>query len=167
MEYHEISVWIPAITGLAGAFIGAVSSFIPNLITEYFRRKQESRQLKESLIAEIAAMMEIAELRKYRQGLRDVCTKLENSPKSTLFTFPVGIPNHYSRIYQANANRIGIIDPKTAIDIVTFHHLIDAVVQDVNPGGPLADGCDLDGYQEALAILDKAYGIATKLICRT
>src|SRR5690606_34490267 len=109
----------------------------------------------------------IADMRGYRQGLRDVCAYLKTQPKGTTYSYHIRIPAHYSRIYQANASRIGMIDPETAKDIVTFHHFVDAVVQDVQGGGQLAAGCEIDGFNEALGILDRAFGIAEKLRNRT
>lgn len=166
MEQQELSVWIPAITGLAGAFIGAVSSFIPTLITERCKQRRESAQLRASLVAEIAAIIEIAEMRKYQEGLQSVCVHLASQPPGTIFQYPVGIPDHYSRIYQANADRIGEIDSDSAKSIVTFHQLVDAVVQDVRPGGALANGAELEGFEEAERVLAKAFKIGTNLTGR-
>jgi len=38
-------------------------------------------------------------------------------------------------IYKNNASNIGIINPQLLISIVQFYQLLEAVIQDVKPGG--------------------------------
>ncbi|MGH9878310.1 MAG: hypothetical protein ACRD5H_11785, partial [Nitrososphaerales archaeon] len=134
------NIVIPAVTGIVGAFVGAVSSFVPNMINDYFKNKRESKIIEAALISEIQALVEIAEARKYVKGLEQVCAYLASQPTETTYPFTVGIPDHYSRIYQVNAHRLGSVSRRTAVDIIRFHQFADAVVQDVRPGGTFSEG---------------------------
>lgn len=159
----EPNILIPAVTGIVGAFVGAVASGIPVLLTEWCKSRKESAQIRSSLIAEVAALVEIAENRRYLNGLRDICDFLQGQPKGTTYPFRVLIPKHYSRIYQANANRIGIVDATTARKIVQFHQFIDAVVQDVVPSGTLYEGGILEGYLQTMNILERALQLGREI----
>lgn len=163
MSEFEPGILVPAITGIVGAFVGAVSTGIPALITEWLNRRRERAQLEASLLAEVAALVEIADSRSYLKGLKTVRDLLKQQPSHTTYSYSVRIPEHYSRIYQENANRIGLIDSATAKKIVQFHHFIDAVVQDVTPGGSLSAGSEIKGFDEAAEILRKALEIGRQL----
>ena len=167
MNEVSVSLWFPAITALIGTLVGAVASFIPALITEHFKAKREATVLRASLVSEVQGLMEIAVARQYLAELRTICTHLASQPPGTTMRFEVMVPNHYSRIYQANCQHIGKIDHQTAVQIVLFHQFADAVVQDIQPGGPLAAGAELTAFQEAAQILSRAMSVGEQLCSRT
>ena len=43
MENIDPNILIPALAGILGAVVGAVASFVPNLITDYYRNKREAK----------------------------------------------------------------------------------------------------------------------------
>ena len=163
MNTQEISVLVPAAAGIIGAFVGATSAFIPNLINEHFRVKREAKSIESALIAEITALLNIADERKYLLGMEQIISHLKTQPEGTAWQFQVNVPAHYSRIYQTNFHSIGIINNDVATDIITFHQLIDAVVQDVMPGGMLHNGGALDVFEQNYQILGRAFTIGRKL----
>ena len=158
-----VNTWLPAVIGIIGTLLGAISAFIPKLITEHCKAKKQSSNLKSALIAEIQALLKIIESRRYREELQEVCDRLSTQPPGTSHPVSVQIPEHYSRIYQANCIRIGEIDSEIASEIVIFHQLIDAIAQDFCPAGVFANGAELHAYQQAVAILQQAIEIGQKL----
>ena len=152
-----------AVVGLVGVVLGSVSSILLSLITDWRKRKHETEQLQAALVTEIAVIVEVAEARHYREGLKQVCNYLETQPEGTTYRYIVIVPEHYSRIYQANAGSIGRLDSVIAKDIIRFHQLADAVVQDIRPGGPIANGAPLPTFREALAFMEKAIEIGSRV----
>ena len=75
----------------------------------------------------------------------------------------MNVSKEYSRIYQANAHQIGVIQTEQAVDIVRFHQLMDAVVQDVRPGGLLSNGAQLHAFTETEKIFKSALEVGRKL----
>ena len=163
MQPDEINVWLPAIMGVIGSFVGAISTFLPNYILERAKSKNESEALKCALLAEISAMVQICARRKYVEGLRDVCAHLSGNSEIEEYSYTVIVPSHYSRIYQENCSNIGMLDKDIATEIVRFHQLLDAVVQDVTPGGVLSSGAGIAAYDEAYNLLREALDIGNKI----
>ena len=159
--------WIPAIAAVLGALVGALAAFIPNIIVEKHRRKSEADLVEASLIAEMTALTEVAKERRYMSLLEEVIAQLQQQPAGTTVQFATNVPPHYSRVYQANAHRIGLIDKDKATDIIRFHQFIDAVVQDVTEGGVLYSGGHLQAFMENHQILSRAFAISAKYGSRT
>ena len=155
-------VWISALAGIVGAIVGAIASLLPAWVIESRRVKHEAELVEASLISEILAIADIAKERKYLESLADAIRYLEAQPNGAVIPFSVNIPAHYSRVYQANAYRIGTIEQSKATDIIRFHQFIDAVVQDLMEGGALASGGDLEAFRENFQILSRAMEIARK-----
>ena len=163
----QSSQWVPALAGIFGALVGAIASFIPNLIVESHRRRKEACLVEASLIAEMTALVEVAQERNYLSSLEQVISHLETMPAGSELTFRANIPAHYSRVYQANSHRIGIIEQTKATDIIRFHQLVDSVVQDVSEGGVLSGGGVIDAFKENHQILSRAFAISRKYAGRT
>lgn len=163
MENIDPNILIPALAGILGAVVGAVASFVPNLITDYYRNKREAKKIEASLIVEIKALVEVADARSYQSTLEKICAHLQSKPQGTTYQFTVNVSKEYSRIYQANAHQIGVIQTEQAVDIVRFHQLMDAVVQDVRPGGLLSNGAQLHAFTETEKIFKSALEVGRKL----
>ena len=157
------SEWLPVYAAIGGAFVGAIASFFPILIVETYKNRMESHQIQASIIAEIAALVEVMEARGYLGSLKNIVEQFNAKPELTSYSISVDVPSHYSRIYQGNCSRIGLICSNTAVKIVRFHQLIDAVVQDVKPGGVLSRGAEKKAFIEAIAILEQALEIGEEL----
>ena len=163
MDHAGLNIWVPAIFGLAGTLVGAIASLAGTLMVNHSRQQRESKCVATALVTEVLCIREIANARRYQEGLIQACAWLRQQPQGTMFKYIVAVPDHYSRIYQANASRIGLIDSEVARKIVKFHQLADAVVQDVKPGGVLAVGAGLAAYEEAARILGQALDVADSL----
>ena len=160
---NQQNQWLPVIAAIGGAFVGSISSFFPNYLLELKRHKNESRTVASALIAEIGALLTIIKHRKYVEGIRDAAVFLRANP-GTPMKFCVRVPAHYSRVYQAHVHRLGLIQPDLSTKIIEFHQLIDAIVRDITPGGPLADeGGDAEAFEQLANIINEAVSIGRKI----
>ena len=159
----ESNAWISVVGVVAGALVGATAVFIPNMLIERYRFRRESLSVKAALIAEIDALVEIADERKYLESIAEAVAYLETQPEGATCAFEAIVPAHYSRIYQANAHRVGLLASSIAVEIVKFHQLLDAAAQDVSAGGVIADGGSLAAFRQNHQILSRALSIGRKL----
>jgi len=134
MFVDDKNEWLPVIAAVGGAFVGGVSTFLPSYILENRRLKQETRFLETALIAEISALLEVVEHRRYVRGLEESINYLKKNPGKKRF-FSAKIPEHYSRIYQEQISKIGLLHPNLSEKVIRFHQLIDSGVQDISSGG--------------------------------
>jgi hypothetical protein len=109
-------------------------------------------------------LLAIIESRKYVDGLNECLEIFESDPEKTI-KLVVRIPMHYSRVYQSHVDRIGVIDPDFASKVIRFHQLIDAIVQDVTPGGVIAEhGGGKPEFEQLAQILTAAIEIGKSLL---
>lgn len=155
--------WLPVYAAIGGAFIGAIASFFPILAVEIFKNRKEAKQLESSMVVEITSLVELIETRGYIKDIENIIEKFNLDPTLVSHTYTVGVDSEYSRIYQANCNRIGLINSDAAIKIVKFHQLIDAVVQDVKPGGALSKGSKKASFEQAKIIFEQALQLGSQL----
>ncbi|MGB7401158.1 MAG: hypothetical protein WA916_01150 [Arcobacter sp.] len=155
--------WLPVYAALGGAIAGAIASFFPTWLLEKRREKSFSRQIENSLLSEIAALIEIIDHRKYLLDIQDTVDYLRKKPQGTLSVIIVDVPPHYSRVYQDNCKNIGVISNEVASEIIIFHQLIDAVVQDIKPNGVFSSGATLETFEQMLKIFEQALSVGRKL----
>lgn len=155
--------WLPVIAAVAGAFVGGVSTYLPNLLIEQRRRRDERHRVESALLAEVRAILSIVEHRNYIEELGRVVDDLRNAPGTTC-KFQVRVPDHYSRVYQAHIASLGIIDSHLGTKIIEFHQLLDAIVQDITPGGSIADeGGDVEAFEQLVMIAKTAVAIGRRI----
>ena len=159
MTANQPNEWVPVFATCLGAFVG----FGASLIATFSLEKRKAKNLLTSLKTEISAHLEIFKYREYHQSINKIIEELKEEPSDTQYAFSVIVPDHYSRIYQANCSEIGSVSSKDAKKIVTYHQLIDSVVQDVSPNGIIGQGGTLKQYVELERILSKALVLARKI----
>lgn len=162
----EPNEWLPVVAAIGGAFVGGISTFFPTHFAEHLKNKREAKAIEIALTSEISAILTIAEHRDYLGGFKEVVEYLKNNPGER-YRYAVKIPDHYSRIYQSHADRIGKISPALSSKIIEFHQLIDAIVQDITPGSLIQEeGGDLETFEEILVIYEKALCLGNELTGR-
>lgn len=154
--------WISGVYALAGAAIGGFSTYYSAVKVRNDSLKAHAKAIKSAISTEIISLAEIARYRNYEQGFKNVISYLETQPDAK-WPMPVNVPSHYSRIYQENAKDIGLLEPEYAVKVVKFYQFIDAVVQDIIPGGNIYQGGDINAYRESLLIFQKALEIADEI----
>ncbi|MDG5501410.1 hypothetical protein [Marinobacter sp. BGYM27] len=156
--------WLPLYAALGGAIAGAIASFFPTWLIERRREAAFAKQIESCLLAEISALVEIVDRRGYLSALKDVTDYLRQNPEGTYCKFAVDVPSHYSRVYQDNCKHIGVVRSDIAQEIIVFHQLVDAVVQDMKPNGVFSEGATLETFEEMEVIFGEAMDIARKLL---
>ncbi|MDP1925575.1 MAG: hypothetical protein Q8K57_12445 [Thiobacillus sp.] len=155
--------WLPVIAAIGGAFVGGISTFFATYFLEARKHRKEKRAITTALLSEISALLVIIEHRNYVSAFKKVTDYLRVNPDEA-FKYTIRIPQHYSRIYQAHVDRIGFVEPKLAAKIIEFHQLVDSIIQDVTPGGPIHDeGGNLEAFEELIKISEAAISIGKEL----
>lgn len=156
--------WLPVIAAIGGAFVGSISTFFPNYLLEFRKSKRERQSVETALVSEVSALLDVIKHRGYIEDLESNVHFLEQNPKEKEI-FSVKIPDHYSRIYQENISKIGLVRPDLSSKIIRFHQLIDAAVQDISVGGFIADtGGDLQAFNELLQLFRTAREVGLEIV---
>lgn len=148
---------------LIGALIGAAASIGATTIADWLRHRRETHALEASLVAEVKALLDVIEARGYVDLLEGACKNVSAVTDGRM-SLSVPVPENYARVYQANAHQVGRVRKQLAQDIVRFHQLIEAVAQDVRPGGALAAGGDRGALTSDLALLKDAIATGLRVI---
>lgn len=164
MAKSKSNEWLPVYAALGGAIAGAVASFLPTLFMEKRRESKLSTQIESCLLSEISALMEIMEHREYLRSVQQVIQYLNSQPPGATYSYTVMVPPYYSRVYQENCKNIGVVRNEIAHKIVVFHQLVDAIVQDIQPGGIISDGSTIDAFQEMEKIMKRAVEVGSELM---
>jgi hypothetical protein len=171
--------WSPLIESLAAAnwtaivvavVSGGVAIKAPQLLWNR-QSERESASVKASLLAEVAALVDIVELRGYLPALRDRQKLLAARQGSVMSGFSnitesyeVDIDSQFNRVYQGNVTKLGVLAADDAREIVRFHQLADSVRLDVVPGGRLAVGTnDPNEFGKTADLLEMALRIGHAL----
>lgn len=156
--------WLPVIAAIGGAFVGSISSVIPNLLLEARKQRNERKSISNALIAEIRAMLTIVRHRQYLAHFEKALSAMQNDPASRI-AFSIRVPDHYSRVFQANVSRLGLIPEQLAAQIIEFHQLIDSIVQDVTASGEIAEGrSSIEGFEQLLFLAKSAVQLGEEIV---
>lgn len=162
--FIEQNPYLPMYSALGGAFIGAVSSFFPNYIIGKLKDRQARRSTTLQLYAEIKATIELAEHRNYIQHLEDVVEAF-NTKQITAYTFQIQVPDDRFPIFKSSLDRLGMLEVDLQVKVVEFYQLLEAVIQDVKPGGELnVRPAQAKAFQEALRIVKRARKIGVEIL---
>lgn len=167
----EVAADIDWTTVLVALITGAVAAGGPIWIA-YRQTKNERESVRSALLSEVAALVEIVELRGYLPDLRKYQGHLKALNKEQLaelnpddFTAAIPVPNDYNMVYRANLTRLGGLSPAEAKQLVRFYQLTDSVRVDVSEGGVLHGGCTNHvAFGEAADLLEAALGIGRALV---
>ena len=154
----ELSVLLQLLVPfIGGLFVGPAFS----IYTRWEDRKKERATTRASIIAEISALLDLIYLRRYQETLAA-------GAKGLILGLEVDVPESYFQVYRANLQKLGLLDPSVAEHIVYFYALLEAITQDVKPGGalnnPKVDQPQRqEGYAEDAELLRQAIEIGETL----
>ena len=155
--------WIPVYAAIGGALVGAISAIFPNMIIERLKERRAVKALTGSIVCEVSAILAIIERRRYLEAFEEAIEALRSMP-GTVRTFQVIVPDNYFKIYHANLDRVSQIDRSIRDKVATFYQLIEAVIQDVKPGGMFSiSGQGIDAYNETTSILRQAIELGLEI----
>jgi len=158
--------WLPVIAAIGGAFVGGISTFVPSYLLELKKRRDERESVTNALTAEVRAILTIIRHRRYLENLREVERALQQGP-TTMVAFTVRVSEQYARVYQDYVPRLGLVNPQLAAKIIEFHKLIEAIIQDITPGGEIAEGRgDLEAVHQLIKIAESAVTLGDEIVDR-
>ncbi|MFP3332361.1 hypothetical protein SB761_16695 [Pseudomonas sp. SIMBA_064] len=153
---------------LAGCF--TIASVILGRI---YQERCQKRSVRASLLAEVAALREVVQLRGYLNELRQTADQLKGESGEKMkgeggaWKFEIPISPDYNQIYKANLGRLGVLSEHEAVSIVRFHILAESVRSDVAEGGILAQGSDeAEDFDDAADLLEEAMRLADELVTK-
>lgn len=127
--------------------------------------------MRSAFLSEVAALIEIVEIRGYLQDLRKFEAALKSCDQEQLdqfnpkdFSFSVPISNEYNMVYRANLTRLGGLSSTEAKQLVRFYQLTDSVKADITEGGALFIGTvEAEAFEKAADIIETAIKIGRVL----
>lgn len=156
--------YLPVYSALGGAFVGAVAGIIPATILDWKKNRDKKKSVTLSLYSEIKANLEIYERRKYLSTFRDIVSLLESGSTET-YLLKIEITDNRFPVYRSHVEKIGILDAELAVLVVRFYQLVDAIIQDVKPGGFLNTQVQgLDVYKEVLHLAETAINVGEQFL---
>lgn len=155
---------VAAIVGALGAIGGAIATYVP---ARLIARKQQD-DLKKStafqIHAEVTATLEIERHRGYSKSFVQIVAAFDIGQISE-FAYVVQVPDDRFLIFKANLSNIGILPPKVQSRVVLLYQLLEAIVQDIKPGGFLnTPPAKRSAFVEAAHILDRAKAVANEVL---
>lgn len=162
--FVEQSPYLPMYSALGGAFVGAISSFFPNYIIGRLKDCKDRRSTTLQLYAEIKAAIELSEHRNYIQQLERTVEAFDAKQISS-YTYQIQVPDDRFPIFKSSLDRLGMLDVDIQVRVVEFYQLLEAIVQDVKPGGLLnAEPAPVEAFREALHIAKKARQVGGEIL---
>ncbi|TDR70644.1 hypothetical protein [Paludibacterium purpuratum] len=156
--------WLPIVSAALGALVGGLASFGGVVGSEWIRSKNKSKSVLAAIRAEIVAMLGIIELRQYVAQAKNILSELQRMPPGARATYQVRIDGGYNKVFVANLENLGLLQPAAATKILEFYQLIQSVVSDVTPGGLLAEGQGgVQAFAEMIAIIEQAIAIGREI----
>lgn len=128
--------YLLALIAIFGTALGALASFFPMYWHSKAQRKQLRISVAAQMYAEVKAILHVEQHRGYILAVRSVVEAFECG-KITSWTYQVQISDYRFLIYKANLQNLALLDGNLQVKVVTLYQLMEAVVQDIKPGGIL------------------------------
>jgi len=156
--------YLPVYSALGGAFVGAVASIIPAGIIGWIRVRRKRKSVTLAIYSEIKANLELYEHRGYVEHIKSIIKRLKEESKDG-DTLTIHMSEERFPVYRSQVSAIGTLDPDVARLAVRFYQLVEAVTQDVKPGGMSNNRKRSIGhFEELLMIAGEAVETGTELV---
>lgn len=156
--------YLPFYTAMGGALVGALASIFPSFVNSWIKDKRDRKALSLQLYAEVSAILEIAKSRQYAHGLRSIIGMLSSGQSSTA-TYQIQISDDRFLIYRNSFGNLGLLNIKLQVPIVSFYQTLEAIIQDVKPGGMLnLNPASLREFSEVLFLVEKAEKLGEEIL---
>lgn len=157
------AVTLAAISALS-AIGGALAAFFP----AYWHSQLQERQLRQSvavqLYSEIKASLQLERHRGYIASLREIVSRFDSGEIASA-TYQVQVTVDRFPIYKSNLAHLGKLDPSLQQKIVLLYQLLEAAIQDMQPGGLLnATQVGREPFAELLEILTAARRLGDEVL---
>lgn len=118
-----------------GGLLAVGGGFLSTTLLERRRQRQEASNLALAFGGEISTLLELIRERRYIERFEQIIGQIETTGQP--FFMPFRIRYEYSRVYQANVGRIGLLQPTLAEQIPVFYTRPTSVLDDM---ASLGDG---------------------------
>lgn len=112
-----------------GGLLAVTGGFLSTTLLERRRQRQEARNLALAFGGEITALMELMQERRYAQRFEQVIEQIDTTGEP--FYMPFRVRFAYSRVYDANVGRIGLLKPPLPEQIPIFYTRLTSVLDDM------------------------------------
>lgn len=151
---------------LAAALVGQILS---GCITNANNKKTEKRAFDQrrkamtlQIYAEINAALLIVEERQYLDAMDAAIQHL--TVTGGKLDFQVHVADDSFPIFKSNAGNLGVMPAQLLTPVITFYTLVLSVIQDIRPGGLLAEGAEKEAFEQCLDISRKAVEIGRSIV---
>lgn len=154
--------WIPVIAAVLGALAGGMAPLIVKTLESSRDRKANQQAVAHQIYAEISAILEIVNQRKYLDELKRLRDVISINPTSSFYM--VQISEAIDPLYKANIDKLPLLAPELQTKIVMFYRYLNALVEDIKPGGTFnTAGATCKGIDQFLVIADQAILIGNQI----
>lgn len=161
--FAETDPYFPVYAALGGAFVGAVATIIPTSIVNWLATRKERKSTALQIYAEIGSYLEVIKHRKYIEDLEQIVQKLKTTGGSN--TYQIQVNDERFIIFKNLIGKLGLLNPDLQIKIVQFYQFLEAIIQDVKPGGMLnSQPTGLKAFEEALYIAKQVNYLGEEII---
>lgn len=165
MEITTVNQIIAAVAVLSGVLIGGAVTGIVNSRIENSKRKYEKESYEAGFIAEVDALLMIIEKRGYLDLFKYHLQQPDILSGGSVIILYALIPDNYAPFYQNNMSKVGLIGPKKASNLIQFHQILTAIIQDFKPESYVGKfGFEKSGLEQNLHLLETAISLGKDLI---
>lgn len=164
MEITTVNQIIAACSGLGGALIGAgITGWVNRSISET-NFTNEVNSFKAGFVAEVESLQNVIRARNYLKNFEEYAEHPEILKGGTA-TFSILIPDNYARFYNANLNKVGLMGPELAKQLIQYHQLLQALVQDFKPDSHVSIyGYNKESIDECIRIMKYALSLGDQIV---
>lgn len=156
--------YLLALIAIFGTVFGALASFLPMHWHSKSTRKQLRKSVAAQIYAEVKATLQVEQHRGYIRSVKEIVGAFERGEIASI-TYQVQVPDERFLIYKANIQNLSLLDGNLQVKVVTLYQLMEAVVQDIKPGGILnATPAGHYQFSELLSILLNIRELADEIL---
>lgn len=156
--------YLIALVGALGAIGGALAAFFPMWWHGKVQRQERRRSVAAQIYAEVRATLQVVRHRRYVEDIRDIVDRFDRG-ELTSATYQVHVADDRFPLFRANIPHLALLEPQLQTKIVLLYQLLEAVVQDIKPGGLLnATDVGRRSFAELLEIATTARGLADEVL---
>lgn len=147
------------------ALVTVIINFLIQIFFKNWDKKSQRLSVQLAIIAEVKALKNIIDQRKYLQDIDSIISYLENN-RGHRKPMSLEIQSNVFPVYSSNLDKIGQLSPSLAPKIVTFYSLLSSILQDVKMGGLLSirESATFENYKNVYELLNSALEIADEII---
>lgn len=156
--------YLLSLIAILATVLGTLASFFPMYWHALVQRKQMRLSVAAQIYAEVKAVIQVEQHRGY---IRDVRAAVEAFERGDInaWSYQVQISDSRFLIYKANLQNLPLLDGSLQVKVVTLYQLMEAVVEDIKPGGILnASPAGQKQFSELLKILMDIRGLADEIL---